>query len=402
MKNKFLKGIGANVIFLGLTSFINDISSDMVFAVMPFFITSLGGGGIAVGLISGLGDSISGILKVFSGYWSDKFSRKMPFVFGGYFISSIMKLLFPFAKAWSTLAFLMPLERMGKGLRTAPRDAVIATSALALSRGKAFGIHRTLDTLGAFLGALSAFFFFWFLKLELRAILFIAAIIAFFALFPLMFVKEKIATPQTLSLRINLKNLPLNFKRYLVAQTLFALGNFTYMFFVLKSKSVFDDIFSLRLSTALPILFYVWFNIIYAFSSTPAGILSDKIGRKKTLILGYLIYALTCAGFTLTNFWVIFIILFAMYGLSFGIIEGVSRAYAADFVPENLRGTALGIFHTCVSLAVLPGGIIAGILWNFNSNFTFIYGTALGILSILFLMRVNPEEGRIRNENGNY
>ncbi|OQX80358.1 MAG: MFS transporter [Candidatus Omnitrophica bacterium 4484_70.1] len=391
IKNKFLKGIGLNVIFLGLTSFINDISSDMVFAVMPFFITSLKGGGIAVGLISGLGDSISGMLKVFSGYWSDKFGRKMPFVFGGYFISSIMKFLFPFAKTWSTLAFLMPLERVGKGLRTAPRDAVIATSALALSRGKAFGIHRTLDTLGAFLGALSAFFFFWFLKLELKSILFIAAIIGFFALLPLLFVKEKKSFSSGLSLKINLKSLPSDFKWYLVAATLFALGNFSYMFFVLKSKIVFENIFNPRLAIALPILLYVWFNIIYAFSSTPAGILSDKIGRKKTLILGYLIYTFTCAGFTSTNFWVTFIILFAMYGLSFGIIEGVSRAYAADFVSDNLKGTALGIFHTCISLAVLPAGVIAGILWNFNPNFTFIYGTVLGILSILFLMRVSPE-----------
>ncbi len=391
MKNKFLKGIGLNVIFLGLTSFINDISSDMIFAVMPFFITSLGGGGIAVGLISGLGDSISGILKVFSGYLSDKFGRKMPFVFGGYFISSIMKFLFPFAKTWSTLAFLIPLERVGKGLRTAPRDAVIATSASSFSKGKAFGIHRTLDTLGAFLGALGAFFFFWFLKLELKSILFIAAIIGFFALLPLLFVKENKSLSLSLSLRISLKSLSSDFKWYLIAATLFALGNFSYMFFILKSKIVFEDIFNPRLATALPILFYVWFNIIYAFSSTPAGILSDKIGRKKTLILGYLIYTFTCAGFTLANFWVTFIILFAMYGLSFGIIEGVSRAYAADFVSENLKGTALGIFHTCISLAVLPGGIIAGIFWSFNSNFTFIYGAALGVLSILFLARVNPK-----------
>ena len=389
MKNKFLKGIGLNVIFLGLTSFINDISSDMIFAVMPFFITSLGGGGIAVGLISGLGDSISGILKVFSGYLSDKFGKKMPFVFGGYFISSVMKFLFPFAKTWSTLAFLIPLERIGKGLRTAPRDAIISSSASSSSKGKAFGIHRTLDTLGAFLGALGAFFFFWFLKLELKTILFIAAIIGFFALLPLLFVKEKESFSLGLSLKMSLKGLPSGFKWYLIAVTLFALGNFSYMFFVLKSKIIFEDIFNLRLATALPILLYVWFNVIYALSSTPAGMLSDKIGRKKTLILGYLIYAFTCAGFTLANFWVTFIILFAMYGLSFGIIEGVSRAYAADFVPENLKGTALGIFHTCISLAVLPGGIIAGILWSLNPNFTFIYGAILGILSILFLMKVN-------------
>ena len=389
MKNKFLQGIGANVILLGLVSFINDISSDMIFAVMPLFIASLGGAGIAVGLIGGLGDSISGILKVFSGYWSDKFGRRKPFVFWGYFISSVAKLLFPFVKTWPALAVLVPIERTGKGLRTAPRDAVIANSTLPSSKGKAFGIHRALDTSGAFLGALGAFVLFWFLKLELRTILFIAAIIAFFALFPLIFVKEKTTTPQTLSLRINLKNLPLNFKRYLVAQTLFALGNFTYMFFVLKSKIVFDGIFSLRFAIALPILLYVWFNIIYAFSSIPAGIISDKIGRKKTIILGYCVYSLTCFGFIFSNSLGLFMILFAMYGLSFGLIEAVSRAFASDFVTGDLAGTALGTFHTCISLAVLPAGMIAGILWNFNPDFTFIYGAVLGILSTLFLARVN-------------
>jgi MFS family permease len=143
---------------------------------------------------------------------------------------------------------------------------------------------------------------------------------------------------------------------------------------------------------ALPILLYVWFNIAYALFSIPAGIISDKIGRKKTLILGYLVYSFTCVGFSLANSLGWFIILFAMYGVSFGLIEGTSRAYASDFVADELAGTALGTFHTCISLAVLPAGIIAGILWSINSNFTFIYGTVLGILSILFLMRVNPKE----------
>jgi len=148
----------------------------------------------------------------------------------------------------------------------------------------------------------------------------------------------------------------------------------------------------LRFAIALPILLYVWFNIIYALSSIPAGIISDKIGRKKTLILGYLVYSFTCIGFSLANSLGGFIILFAIYGVSFGLIEGTSRAFASDFVTGDFAGTALGTFHTCISLAVLPAGIIAGILWSFNSNFTFIYGAALGILSILFLMRVNTKE----------
>jgi len=392
MKKKFFHGIGINVILLGIVSFINDVSSDMIFAVLPLFVVSLGGAGIAVGLIGGLGDSISGILKVFSGYWSDKFGRRKLFIFWGYFISSVAKLFFPFVKGWPSLAVLVPIERTGKGLRTAPRDAIVANSALPGARGKAFGIHRALDTSGAFTGALAAFILFWFLKIELKPILLIAAIIAFFALVPIFFIKEKTAKLQTLRFRISLKNLPLGFKRYLLATTIFALGNFTYMFFILKSKSVFDGIFSPRFAVALPILLYVWFNIIYALFSIPAGIISDKIGRKKTLILGYCVYSLACLGFILSNSVGSFMISFAIYGLSFGLIEGNQRAFASDFVTGDLCGTALGTFHTCVSLAVLPAGIIAGMLWNFNSNFTFIYGAGLGILSILFLIRANPPQ----------
>ncbi len=389
IKNRFLQRISTNVILLGLVSFINDISSDMIFAILPLFIASLGGAGVAIGLIGGLGDSIAGVLKVFSGYWSDKFGRRKHFIFWGYFTSSIAKLFFPFAKAWSALALLVPIERVGKGLRTAPRDAVIANSTAPARRGKAFGIHRALDTSGAFVGALAAFVLFWFLKLQLRTILLIAAIIAFFALIPIFFVKEKTAKVQNLHFRISLKNLPSNFKRYLLAAIIFALGNFTYMFFILKSKSVFADLFNPRFAIAIPILLYVWFNIVYALFSIPAGIIADKIGRKKTIIIGYALYSFTCFGFSLANSLGIFIGLFGTYGLSLGFIEGNQRALASDFVTDDLAGTALGTFHTAVSLAVLPAGIIAGLLWNFNPSFTFIYGAGLGILSILFLACAN-------------
>jgi len=390
MRRRFFQGIGGNVILLGLVSFINDISSDMIFAILPLFIASLGGAGIAIGLIGGLGDTVAGILKVFSGYCSDRIGKRKPFVFWGYFTSAIAKLFFPFSKAWLNLAILVPIERVGKGLRTAPRDAVIANSAAPELRGKAFGIHRALDTSGAFIGALGAFVLFWLLKFNLRSVLLVAAIIAFFAIIPILFVKEKSATSrQNLGFKISLKNLPINFKRYVLAATIFSLSTFTYMFFMLRSKNVFDNLFSSRLAAAIPILLYVWFNVIYALSSVPAGILSDKIGRKKTLIVGYFVYSFTCTGFSLANSLSAFIVLFAIYGLSFGLIEGNQRAFASDFVASNLSGTALGTLHTCVTLANLPAGIIAGLLWNFNPSLPFLYGAGLGILSVLFLMRVN-------------
>ncbi|MBL7130526.1 MAG: MFS transporter [Candidatus Omnitrophica bacterium] len=389
-KKGLLQGIGVNVVLLGLVSFINDVSSDMIFAVLPMFIVSLGGNGIAIGLIGGLGDTVAGILKVFSGYWSDRIGRRKPFIFWGYLSSSIAKLFFPFAKVWSNLAILVPIERFGKGLRTAPRDAVIANSTTQEARGKAFGIHRALDTSGAFIGALGAFVLFWLLKLELKSILLVAAIIAFFAIVPILFVKEKATTSQqNLGFKISLKNLPINFKRFVLAATIFSLSTFTYMFFILKAKTVFGSLFSSRLAIAIPILLYVWFNIIYALSSIPAGVISDKIGRKKTLILGYFVYSFTCIGFSLANSLHAFIILFAVYGVSFGLIEGNQRAFASDFVINNLSGTALGTLHTCVTLANLPAGIIAGLLWNFNPTFTFVYAAIMGVIAIILLTRVS-------------
>ncbi len=394
MKTKFLQGIGINVILLGIVSFITDVSSEMMLAILPMFILSLGGTGIAVGLIGGIGDSISSLLKVFSGYASDKIARRKPFVFWGYFTSSVAKLFFPFSSHWSHLLILRPIERIGKGLRTAPRDAIISSSSSEATRGKAFGIHRAADTSGAFIGALLAYIFYWFLRFDFKLILIIAGIISFFALIPIFWVKEELVCKiqkEKLTFRASIKNLPSNFRRYLLAATIFALGNFTYMFFVLKARSAFSQFYSPRIATAIPILLYVWFNIIYALFSVPSGAFSDKVGRKKVIVLGYFIYALTCLGFAwLGTSAVTFLLLFGIYGISFALIEPNQRAFASDFVPEELRGTVLGTFHTSVSLATLPASIIAGLLWNYNSSAPFIYGGVIALLAVVLLSLSHP------------
>lgn len=386
----FLRGIGINVILLGIVSFLNDVSSDMMLAVLPMFIASLGGAGIAIGLIGGLGDSIASILKVFSGYWSDRLGRRKPFVFWGYLTSSVAKLFFPLSRTWLDLLVLRPIERVGKGLRTAPRDALIASSALEETRGKAFGIHRAADTSGAFTGVLLTFIFYWFLKLDFKPILLISAVLAFCSLTPLLFVKEEIRSPKRLDFKIGLATFPRDFRIYLSAATIFALGNFTYMFFVLRAKDTFAGIFAPRLSTAIPILLYMWFNVTYALFSIPSGILSDKIGRKRPLLLGYVTYILTCIGFAWFGSLGFFILFFGTYGLSLALIDGNQRAFASDFVSEDLRGTALGTFHTAISLAVLPAGIIAGVLWNYSPHTPFIYGAAMAALAAIIIVFVKP------------
>ena len=195
-----------------------------------------------------------------------------------------------------------------------------------------------------------------------------------------------------MSLKINLSNLPASFKRYLLTAIIFALANFTYMFFILRVRNVFIEFMPSRLATAAPILLYIWFNLIYAAFSTHSGILSDKIGRKHTLAIGYAVYGLTCLGFIWAASIGSFLLLFALYGLSFALIEGNQRAFVSDFVKDDLRGTALGAFHTAISISALPASLIAGILWNWNPQAPFLYGAIIRFLAVLNVSRLQPEK----------
>lgn len=388
MDKEMWKGVGINVVLLGIVSFINDASSDMMWPILPMFITALGGTGLAVGLIGGLGDSVGSILKVFSGYWSDKLGRRKALVASGYATSSLSKLFFPFVPGWLYLLVLKPVERVGKGLRTAPRDAIIADSVAQGRRGRGFGLHRALDTSGAILGSILAFILLWFLGLGFRAIFLIAAGIAFLSLLPLAFVKETKTKPKRFSLRISLKGLKRPLRLFILTATIFALGNFSYMFFILKAQTAFQPLFPEKMANAIPILLYALFNTSYALLSTPTGGLSDKIGKRRVLIIGYLLFAVTCLGFAFSNSLPIFIALFLLYGLFYAFVEGVQRAFTSDLASKQLRGTGLGTFHTSTGLAALPSSAIAGILWDLNPKITFIYGavagfTASGLLMIL-------------------
>ncbi|MCK5534222.1 MFS transporter [bacterium] len=370
----------------------------MIIAIFPMFIVFLGGGGMAIGLIGGLGNSLSSILKVFSGYWSDRIGRKKSFVFWGYFSSAVAKVFFPFCYNWGEVLFLRMAERIGKGIRTAPRDALLSISADHKVRGKAFGIHRAMDSLGAVIGALGAFFLFWTLDFSFRQIMGIAAIIGFISLIPVFMVEEEKKERNNYKVKIGLNHLPREFKKYLIVAAVFSLSNFTYMFLILKAKLVMDNLFSPRLAIAVPILLYAWFNVVYSFFSVPAGIFSDKIGRREALFLGYFIYALTYFSFVKVQSLGVFILFFALYGLAFALIEGNQRAFASDFVEEERRGVALGMFHTVISLTTLCASLIAGYLWNINSAAPFMYGAGVSLFSAIIIFWVKPHQ--IKKERG--
>ena len=371
-----------NIILLGAVSFLNDIASKIILPILPLFIKEIGGGGIAIGLVSGVGESIASLFKMLAGFLSDKFGKRKPFGFIGYLISAISKLFFAFTHSWPQVLFLRSCERFGKGIRSAPRDAILAVSSPKEKRGENFGIHRAMDSGGAVLGAIIAFVLFWYMGFGFRKIFLVAGIFAFLALLPLIFVKEKKQESKEISLKIGLKNLPKNLRIFIIIATLFALGNFSYMFFVLKSQ----DYFSGKFAIGIPILLYILYNTSYTLFAVPAGILSDKIGRRKVLLLGYALFGLVCLGFVFAKSITMFVLLFIIFGLNYALVNANQRAFVSDLSKEDFRGTALGTFHMAISLATLPAGLIAGVLFDLNPVFPFIYGTIISLLTVILLL----------------
>jgi MFS family permease len=386
------KKLSPNILLLGLVSFLADTSTHMIKPILPAFITALGGGGLAVGAIGGLTDAVSSLLKVFAGYWSDRMRRCKPFVFVGYLTSGFFKLLFPLSTMWQHMMLLMPLERTGKGLREAPRDAIIAASIEKGSRGRGFGFHRAMDTAGSVLGSLLAFIFIGHFAWPLRAVLVISALVAFGSVIPVLAIKEpSLAHLHPKTFRPGLRGLPGPFYRFLAVVTLFGLGNFSYMFLILRARQFFQP----ALSIIMPILLYILINVIYAALSLPSGILSDKIGRKKVLLLGYAVFTLTCLGLAFVNGWSGLIVLFALYGAFRALTDGAQRALAVDLVSADIRGTALGVFHTAIGLAALPASLVAGALWQLAPRWTFLYGGSLGLMAtgLLFVLSLRGGMG---------
>ncbi len=389
MKKRFLQGLSVNVFLLGLVSLLTDLSSEMVMPILPMYITALGGTAFAVGLTGGLGDSVASALKVFSGYWSDRFGVRKPFVFWGYALSAMAKLSLAFSTVWQHAMIARSVERVGKGVREAPRDAIIADSTGYRVRGKAFGVHRAMDTTGAIGGSLLAFLLYWVFDFQFEWIILACAAVAFVALVPLFRVAEVRREPQkNRGLEVSFKALPGQLRWFVLIAAIFALGNFTYMFFVLRAQDIFGEVASDRDAVGLAILLYALYNVVYAVMSIPAGVLSDRIGRGRILVLGYLLFGLTCMGFAFLDSRASLVVLFVVYGLVHALVVGAERAYACDLAPEDGRGTALGTLHAFVGLVALPAGLIAGTLWDsFGAWATFAYGGGLGLVAALLMVR---------------
>jgi len=383
-----------NIILLGLTSLLTDFSSEMVVPILPFFIKTLGGGGIAIGLIFGFGDAVAAILKVVSGHWADKTRRYKLFVFIGYLFSAVAKFFYPLAKSWQNIGIIRPIERVGKGFRDAPRDAIVSESLKEGQRGRGFGVQRAMDSVGAILGSVVVLVLFVYLGKDFTYIFWLSAFIGLIAVIPIFFVR----VPANLKLnhrRVSLKALPWPAKKFIIIATIFALANFSVAFFILSAQSSFTGLGQTE-ALALTLLLYIFFNIFDASFSEPAGALSDRVGRRKVIFSGYLLFSVVSIGFLFSHTlqvsntarFLILLGLFALYGIFKALIDASQRAYISDLSPTDIRGTALGTFETLTGLAAIPSGLIAGIFWNINILYTFAFGAGMSLVASVLLLRL--------------
>ena len=376
MKTKF--GISKNVFVLGLVSFFNDVASEMIYPLVPIFLTSvLSAPATIVGLIEGIAESTASILKAFSGWLSDKLRKRKPFVVLGYSFSAISKILLSLAFSWPFVLMARFIDRFGKGARTSARDVLIAESSENSIRGRSFGFHRALDTLGAVVGPLLALLAIHFLNNKFRLIFFLAFIPAFIAVLLLIFfVKEKKKEANSFSeFHFTWRDLNPAFKIFLLVSFVFALGNSSDAFLILRAQN-------LGLSVSLVILAYVLFNFTYSIFSTPAGVISDKIGPKKVLLTGFLLFSTVYLFFGLAPSSLFLWFLFPIYGIYMALTDGVGKAYISNLVPQEKAGTAFGIYQTTIGLTTFFASFIAGLLWTYiGVKAPFIFGSLIAIIS---------------------
>ncbi len=381
-----------NVILIGLVSFFADLSTEMVYPIIPLYLTTVFGATPAiVGIIEGIAESLASLLKVFSGYITDKYQRKKPIAFMGYAAGLIYKLALILAGSWYGILAARLIDRFGKGIRTAPRDVLVSESCDFDKLGHSFGIHKALDMAGSAAGILIAFFILtaWEGKYAYKQLFLLSCIPAIASLLMFMFIKETGKSCESevpLNLFKGLKNLDKRLKLYLTVVFIFTLGNSSNAFLILKAGNVGFDPVSV-------VLLYFIYSMISALFAVPFGKRSDHIGRKRLLVAGYLIFALVYAGFAWAPNKAVIVAAFALYGIFTAMTVGVERAFVAEIAPRELKGTLLGLQSTIAGIALLPASIIAGFLWTtFGSFVPFTFGAILSLISALLLAFGLPQK----------
>jgi MFS family permease len=380
-----------NVWAVGLTSFFMDVSSEMVINILPLFLANVMGVPTSIiGLIEGLAEATASILKLFSGWLSDKLGGRKWLAVAGYGLSAVSKPFFYFAGTWELIAAVRWVDRVGKGIRTAPRDALVADSVTMETRGLAFGFHRAMDTAGAMLGIIIAAVVVWLAQkntLDLSKSTFQTVVL--FSLLPALLAvislvvgaKDVPVTGKRAAPKFSVRGMGRPFSIFLVIVGIFTLGNSSDAFLVLRAQNLGVTVTGILVMLAM-------FNLIYALISTPAGSLSDRIGRRRLIVGGWLVYALIYLGFAFAqSAWQIWA-LYVVYGLYYGMAFGTANALVADLVPENLRGTAYGTYNAIIGILTFPASFIAGLLWQgigswqgFGPSAPFLFGGTLALIA---------------------
>lgn len=387
--------LAPNVLALGAVSFFTDASSEMIYPLLPLFITTtLGGSAVFVGAIEGTADSVSALLKLASGWLSDRTRRRKPLVVAGYLLASAVRPLVAIAQSVTHVALIRITDRVGRGIRGAPRDALIADSVEPDMRGRAFGFHRAADHAGAVVGPLIVFVLISQLGVGLRTIFWLAAIPAALAVITLIVAVREV--PPAVSAPSSSSSPTLappsrlggRFFAYLATLLLFTLGNSTDAFLLLRATE-------LGVTTALLPVLWAMLHLVKAVSSTPGGVLSDRLGRKPVIVVGWMVYAVVYLLFGhASDAWHLWV-LFAIYGVYFGLTEGVERALVADLVPVARRGAAFGWYNLAIGLGALPASVIFGAIYDrFGAVTAFTVGAAAALAASVGLWIVVPSPSR--------
>ncbi|HEX4932467.1 MAG TPA: MFS transporter [Gemmatimonadaceae bacterium] len=383
------------VLALSLVSLLTDVSSEMIYPLIPTFLaTTLGASALAVGAIEGTAEAVASVLKYASGWWSDRLRRRKPLVVAGYLLASVLRPLVGVAQGVSQVFAIRVGDRIGKGIRTAPRDALLADAVAPSQRGAAFGFHRAADHLGAVIGPLVAFVLMRWLGIPLRGVFLLAAIPAALAMVVLIaMVREGDGARQAQEVRSGdvvvgggAPGPPLGarFGAFLAVLVVFTLGNSTDAFLLLRARS-------LGVETAMLPVLWAALHVVKALASAPAGALSDRVGRRRLIIGGWLVYALTYVGFAFAEGTWSAWLLFLVYGAYFGMTEGVEKALVADLVPAAERGRAFGLYHLAIALGALPASLLFGAVWDARgASAAFLMGASLAALAALLLPLAVP------------
>lgn len=387
---KIFKGLPRNIWATGITSFFTDTSTKMVYSIMPLFLMSIGASKTTISLIEGIAESTASLLKAVSGYWSDKIGRNKPFMLLGYGVTAIVTPLYAFI--WLPIQVLIVrfVERVGKGIRTAPRDSLISTSIPKGETGRSFGFQKAMDNSGAIVGPLLASLFLFFNPKDYSALFLWATIPAILGVLAILFgIKEKKTLNRKSGNYQSLRRLPKRFYLFLLVVFLFSLGNSSDALLLIKTSET-------GINEAYIPFVYMIFNATAVLLAIPIGKLSDKIGREKLITAGFFVYAVTYFLFGRYSNISLYVCLFIMYGV-YGTLTDVSqKSFISDLVDKDLKGTGYGLYHAVLGLTLLPASFIGGWLYdNVNSSIPFYFGSVMAFIAaiaMLFIFGMKPKK----------